>query len=484
MVIEDQSAHDATCFKACKKLKWDESSYRAVSGARAVALCGPRDENKGYISYCQAAEKTLAISHVWSHGQGGRPHVGVNCCLHWRYVDIARRLGCDSYWWDSACIPEDHDLRAEAISNINEIFARSKVTLVCDRDLMDIEVSNLTLELKESILATVLVCDWNIRAWTFLESLRGRHQIHLLCKNNQAVPFREILKDIFNHGSIDLAILGLTLQHMLPQPLQLRLPKYSAFYFAGPKIDNGSMDLVFMSRENAGEILSYRPASRQGDDVVIWSLLVGNGKCESAEELFRRDIEENIHIGFLMSSAPRLKKKGLTWAPCTPYFKPSCQISRTNNPSFRAFSGGETYPGLITDKGLVADWLVHEFNAIQLSVAKSSRKQGEQDDDRIIENSQLQELKKIQRRFLRGYVWGALIHPVSNMRTFERGGDISTKYRGFIRGTLVAVLGSSSLERPSQKKADDRGWVWKGTFEWDEHISLADFTEDPNFLIT
>ena len=39
---------------------------------------------------------------------------------------------------------------------------------------MEIDISECTIVRKETILATVLVSDWNIRAWTCLESMRGR----------------------------------------------------------------------------------------------------------------------------------------------------------------------------------------------------------------------------------------------------------------------------------------------------------------------
>ena len=217
MVIKDQSAHDSGCRRRCRKLRWDESSYRSVSGARAIMIAPARSKTRNtHLKYCSASEKTLAISHVWSHGQGGRPHIGVNLCLHRRYVKIAKALGCNSYWWDSACIPEDHTLRSEAIQNINSTFSRSKITLVCDRDLMQIDISNLTVEIEESLLATILVCDWNLRAWTFLESVRGQQNIHLLCKDNRSVAFFRVIRDVFERGSIDLAILSLTALHMFP----------------------------------------------------------------------------------------------------------------------------------------------------------------------------------------------------------------------------------------------------------------------------
>lgn len=464
MVIKDQSAHDSGCRRRCRKLPWDESSYRSVSGARAVIIAPARLKTKDpHLKYCSASESTLVISHVWSHGQGGRPHVGVNLCLHRRYVKIATALGCDSYWWDSACIPEDHTLRSEAIQNINSTFSRSKITLVCDKDLMRIDISNLTLKIKESILATVLVCDWNLRAWTFLESVRGRHNIHLLCKNNRTISFLRVVRDVFEHGSIDLAILSFTVPHMLPGRVLVSKQGTSAF----------------MTKEESGQVLSYRPASRKGDDIVIWSLLANDDSSDSPEKLWQKKgdkyVENFVHTGFLMSSAPRLRTKGLSWAPSTPYFKPLYDSSSTQVTSFRALSSGDTWPGIITEKGLLAAWHVYEFDT--LNISKCDAKVS------MIRDNQMDVLRQIHALHLQDFTWGALLLPMSNMSTFERGGDTSTKYRGLIRGTLVAVLGSKSLSKPSQKPAESRGWTWKGTFEWDKEICLPTFTEESDFLI-
>ena len=66
MAIEDQSAHDQSCFRDCKKLIWDEKSYRSLSGARAVSLAQTESHVSETWQYCNASDQTLAISHVWS----------------------------------------------------------------------------------------------------------------------------------------------------------------------------------------------------------------------------------------------------------------------------------------------------------------------------------------------------------------------------------------------------------------------------------
>ena len=122
----------------------------------------------------------------------------------------------------------------------------------------------------------VLVCDWNVRAWTLLEAIRGRRSIYLLCKYNKVLSLRETLEIVHREGSISLSILFLTAQHLLPPPdkdLNETFP--SKLYF-----DMKSKG--FVSIEEAGSLLSWRQASRPGDDIVIWSLLVGDEKFNDA----------------------------------------------------------------------------------------------------------------------------------------------------------------------------------------------------------
>lgn len=66
MVIENQSAHDQSCFGNCRQLIWNETSYRSLSGARAVSLAQAESNSSGSWRYCNASDHTLAISHVWS----------------------------------------------------------------------------------------------------------------------------------------------------------------------------------------------------------------------------------------------------------------------------------------------------------------------------------------------------------------------------------------------------------------------------------
>ena len=151
---------------------------------------------------------------------------------------------------DTPCIPTDHFLRREAIMNINKIFAESKATLVCDRDLMEISIDdNISVETYELILITVMTCDWNVRAWTFLETFRARQSIHLLCRDNKIVSLKRAVEIVYREGSLDIGALLLTVPHLLPRPRQL-------VQMQNPMLRG------FLSVENSAMFLSHRPASR------------------------------------------------------------------------------------------------------------------------------------------------------------------------------------------------------------------------------
>ena len=290
-------SHDLSCKrKDCVRVKWDETSYHQARSPRSVNIRSSDSEQ--LLIYCEGGEKTLAVSHVWRHGQGGRPEHGLNSCLHRRYSMIARENGCDSYWIDTACIPKDDTdvkkiLRKEALLKINDVFGNSKMTLVCDRDIMEIEVdATPSIAQWETLFATLLVSDWNIRAWTLLEAVRGRNQLHLLTKNNRIVNVQSGMRKLCEGGAMDLVILLSAASHLLPHSHSLQ------------------------GFEEVGHVLSHRHASWPRDEVRIWSLLTTGKPYTSIEELV--DEVRHIKTAFLISNSPRSTTKGFRWAPATP----------------------------------------------------------------------------------------------------------------------------------------------------------------------
>jgi hypothetical protein len=254
---------------------------------------------------------------------------------------------------DTPCIPGLHEnqaLRTDEINKINWVFTTSKITLLCDRDIMEIDASDLTLELQESVLAALLVCDWNVRAWTLLEAMRGRRSLHLLFKDEKIVPLKQILENVHHKVSIDLAILFCTAQHLMPFQLS---PNNN------PNPYNRMLHGGYVLVEEAGCILGHRYATREGDGVVIWSLLCDAKASHSAVDFWSTRINRSLNTGFLMSSVPRIKNHaGLSWGPERPDLEPPSEIKDQSTLRFQAFDGEGSSPGIITEQGLVANWLV------------------------------------------------------------------------------------------------------------------------------
>lgn len=465
MRIENQSLHDDACQSDCKRLIWDEESFRSVSGAKAVAL--GKSDSREELTYCQASANTLAVSHVWSHGQGGRPEAGYgfNYCLHRRYVSIARSLGCDSYWIDTPCIPEEHKLRREAIENINQIFEHSKVTVVCDKDLMGIDASDLSINICETIIGTLIVCDWNLRAWTFLEAFRGRENIYILCKENVLVSLKKIFGIVRLQGSIEIASLALCMPHLLPSRIKKDFRTTSSAPFVAG----------FLTIGTAGSLLSHREASRPGDDIVIWSLLLNDTIYQNAKAFWQSRQGHVLYTSFLVSSVPRLKKRGLGWAPSSPTAPLVEMRSNGRQNRLLAFGGEDSEAGIIWKDGFRANWFMYDFIGPCIGAKRLSSLF---DIDMAPEdNSSRANLQAIRHRFLRGYLWGALLRPISS-EARKPAPD-----RGNINRTSVVVCATNRRFRCPLEKNDEICWRWRGVYEWDMAEPLPKFVRINDVLL-
>ncbi|KAI9786678.1 MAG: hypothetical protein M1839_006229 [Geoglossum umbratile] len=447
LVAAEQSLHDLSCGGNCERLQWDEASYRSIDGPTAASL----DQKAGKVHYTKASSLTMAISHVWSHGQGSRPHDGINSCLHRRYAKIAKKNGCTSYWIDSICIPESHDLRMEAIGFINRIFGESKITLVCDRDLMEVDIANPTLELLESILVTFYVCDWNVRAWTLLEGMKGNHAIHLLCKFNRTIPLLYILTRIHQAGCVDISVLSLMEQHLLPSSTDASRRRASR-----------------QSAEAAGTLLSHRHATREGDEIVIWSLLSGPRAFNAAEQMWKAKINQRIATAYLMSNSPRLEGvRAFSWAPKTPYVR-RLGMNPSSDPlgPYNSFDGADSEFGLITPKGLIADWQVYDVErddaelyqnapVTVTSVSTDGKRTEEILPGHRIKNTCWQMAIELYSE----YEHVALIQPGAFLRP---GPYRAAKHRGESHGEVFAICASRDMQT----------WVWKGVRSWPHSMPL------------
>lgn len=333
--VQEQSMHDVACvIGRCHRICWNADSYDSFDdeGPRAVKVGVAESLAEVWLSYCMAGAETLAISHVWSHGQGGRPETGINSCLHARYANLAGKHGCSSYWIDTCCIPTDDKRRTRAIKGINFVFESSKVTIICDKDIMSIDAQ--ATDADENLLTVLCVADWNVRGWTLLEAIKGSLKLHLLCKDNETVRFSTLNQRLHHTGPLDLIAFLPAVQHLLPK--------------------------VHFGYENTGYLLGRRHSSRPGDEAVIWGLISRNIASQSPLHILQS--LSTIKTGFLVSYMPRMEVAGYHWAPAVAHY----------GDDFSGFDGEGSEIGYITPDGLLSTWLVHEIhNVIENSDEKA-----------------------------------------------------------------------------------------------------------------
>lgn len=375
---------------------------------------------------------------------------------------------------DATCIPTSHRLRAEAITNINHVFMQAKVMLVCDRDIMQIDISDLTCSTCETLLVTALVSDWNTRAWTFFEAFRARRTIHLLCKNNAVVSLKQVFQTVCSDGPLDIAILTLAMGHAVP-PFD-----DSSFAMPFAPGDKNRFETGYLTAERSGRSLINRPASRPGDDIVIWSLLMNENTVFQDAEAFWRNLQAAHHTGqsyyeaaqvetgYLVSSIPRLNVQGLSWAPVSPTSSFSTQGITTD---FENFEGRASVMGFIRPEGLVADWWVWRFSNVDSSLFSDS--------------PYLRNLNTIRKQFQQGYRWGAVLFPIeatllgefhgSHRLFWQQGGRSSpimvvvcatNEANGTVAGKYQLQKTGTGVEELLENK-NAVSWEWTGVHLWD-----------------
>jgi hypothetical protein len=461
--VQIQAAHDFECpGSACSFLTWDEKSYRSIKGARAVCL---EETDEQHIRYRPVSGETMAVSHVWSHGQGGRPETGFNICLHRRYTALARSLGCTSYWMDTPCIPTDDELRDEAIGQINSNFINSKVTLLVDRDLMEIDIRPLTLQAEEAILATLVVCDWNVRAWTLLEGLRGRLKLHILCKDNRVIALVDVLSDVLSGSSLGLVSPCLAIQHYTPTQMQR-----SQFSDEQP-----------VTTEQATCLLNHRHATKDRDVTMIWSLVCGANKVvKTAEGFWRSTVGQPLATGFLVSSAPRIKARGLSWAPSRPNLLPPT-AGTPDGKQYPAFDGQNSVAGIIGAEGFRAEWLICPIRRSKVPMWFSLYTYADANShvdayykiynvgaNEKMDMRSFLKLRSVIAPLLKQYRWVGLLLPA--LRTRLASGAVFPPqpflYQGEANGPLLVVVASN----------EGAEWEWQFVHEWDMTFQLPEFS--------
>lgn len=340
---------------------------------------------------------------------------------------------------------------------------------------MSLDISGLNIERQESILAAVLFCDWNIRAWTMLEALRGRTHIEILFRDNKTVRFLDILRSVSASGRLDIAVFGLLLPHMVPRTLNLRSRGGWEDVLGDPH------DIPF---ETIGTWLSHRPTSRKSDNVRIWALCINerSDRVKNPAEFWAK--RKWVSTGFLLSSAGRHGAKGLSWAPVSPFSLPDGEEGKHRIKKFyRPPIGMDTELARIWPEGLWGKWWVHETKG------KRSRDSAALSPQWLLRAIHKTEnmLWTIRKHLQIQGTHMAILRPKSFIvHGPQAGADLTTCATK--SGVLVAVCDSEKDEEKSSPKPTEahlrsHRWIWRGVYEWPTNVPLPVFIYNPGFWI-
>lgn len=162
------------------------------------------DSEKETMSPIFASENTYAaISHVWSDGTGvgiGNPGE-VNSCIYRRFASKAAELGCNGIWWDAICVPENRELKRNAMNNMHLTYQYARHTIVHDKYLTKFPWTD------DAAPGIALVLSpWFTRGWTALELAMSR-EVSVLYKHpsdGQGLVLKRLHGTIIPDGATSL----------------------------------------------------------------------------------------------------------------------------------------------------------------------------------------------------------------------------------------------------------------------------------------
>ncbi|KAK8863271.1 hypothetical protein PGQ11_009506 [Apiospora arundinis] len=441
--LPDQSMHDDASLHIHdteNKVVWDEASYRSLPGEPRAVSISDSDEN-------------------WLR-------------------------------------PKEKALRTEAINFINTIFYTSRCVLVIDVDLMEFDVINMDTRQCECFLTAVLFSEWNTRAWTMLEALKGKDHVSILGRDDGTIRFMELLKRVYDHGRIDLVVFSTYLPHMMRSQGE-----------AGTWLDHSSLRETMpndIQLEVIGSWLSHRPVSREEDGVVIWSLCLNQKRQRIMDpEAFWR-AQNVVQSGFLLSSAPRLETPGLRWAPSTPIAMPGTEndsnrpLKRPNQSVIatglalygtvkvnqgkefhRAFESSDTSSLKIQADGIWGPWWTCEIN-LDLTSRMARGLDISHGAGRVI--------RKIRKALQINLQHMMLLRPMSETiasrldnpwpQALVDGSNFLVAVCESDHGMQKQVANATRFHKPSYE------WVWKGVFAWPCTVPLPEFEQNNNLWIS
>lgn len=333
---------------SCANLSADPNVTGAILGNEGssplVRVSSVKDNNTAQIEILDSApgQDYIAVSHVWSHGLGNPHENSLPACQLLRIQGFVNALGknepehdpsCTApFWMDTLCIPrEPKELRKKAIMRMATVYQKAKHVLVIDKNLCSLGTSDLNaLEMLTHISNSV----WTTRLWT-LQEARLATNLWFQFKDNSISP-SNLLREA-KDGAIQRRIhAGFSADPNSPNPFLYSMLVIERSVTARRDLQdsvetrpgNFQSDEIALSHQLLliQTSLRSRSTSLASDEAICLCSLLGKDVAPVLK--FDADQPEArmgafwsqwraIPQGIIFNDFPRLRHKGLRWAPAT-----------------------------------------------------------------------------------------------------------------------------------------------------------------------
>ena len=364
----------------CQLLQIDEKLLADCLEKGCLPLLRIRDTNIDEIAVEVVASKDdssyVALSHVWADGLGNPKATALPRCQLLRVKALVENLDFDYLpetagsgrpgntsemllWCDTLCCPvQDTTAKNMALLQMYRIYEGAYVVLVLDRGLISHHQGGASIS---QACIRVATSRWMTRLWTLQEGVLPAKKNRLWFQFTEtALPLRVLYQHLFELCATDIQSRGI---------VNSVFGRFKTFTLLFNIVSTESQGALF---KDVSRGLLYRSVTVPSDEPLIIATLMGLDlsrilACKPRKRmlvLWRMITTSPLGVekDILFHTAPKLKRRGLRWAPRSLLFTNMFFARPTpGEPDNRAYLAKVN-----NTKGLVA-----ELAGIRISVAES-----------------------------------------------------------------------------------------------------------------
>ena len=293
---------------------------------------GPMIEICSFDPTSESVPRYTAISHVWIDGLGNPTSNSLPLCQFLNLMFLGSETDFDHertfLWIDTLCVPIDRKAKKIAIRSMRHVYKRADKVLVLDSSLMNVKWQDAVINAKRSsptweerrqdmvyvksieTMARLCCSGWMRRLWTLQEAALGGSNLYLRFEDFSKFLLFD-MKPIFD-SELQTSSADHDRYEGIGYPL---FKQYAVLEACATQPDlSDRLACIIMS-------VSTRSTSKYGDEAICLATLMGldlktivDAPDEERMCLLLKMLEA-LPTGIAFSEGPRMRRRGLGWAP-------------------------------------------------------------------------------------------------------------------------------------------------------------------------